>query len=231
MPINPDVKIWRYIDLAKFISLLTSQQLHLTRLDKFPDKWEGTWPRKVIEQIHKDDLSGEEFTKLTKEVRQSMYVSCWHRNDFESAALWDLYALKSGLAIETTVGDLQESLMDDSGDHVIDEVRYLNFDKENVSLQANFMNLPFLKRKSFEHEREVRLMRWEVSVLPGNAPAGFEAPSHFSMEVDLPLLVKRVHVAPTAGDWLCPVIVSLCEKFGLHDVQVTKSGLYDDRIW
>ena len=36
-----DSVIWRFLDLAKFISLLKEKALYLTRADKFEDQFEG----------------------------------------------------------------------------------------------------------------------------------------------------------------------------------------------
>jgi hypothetical protein len=51
-PENPDIKIWRYVDLAAFVAMLNSQSLFFRRADKFEDKLEASLPigrRKKIE--------------------------------------------------------------------------------------------------------------------------------------------------------------------------------------
>ena len=43
-PENETVKVWRYMDFTKLISLIDSQCLFFTRADKFDDPFEGSWP-------------------------------------------------------------------------------------------------------------------------------------------------------------------------------------------
>jgi hypothetical protein len=42
---DPDVKIWRYMDLAKFELLLKNKSLFLCRSDKFSTPFEASTPR------------------------------------------------------------------------------------------------------------------------------------------------------------------------------------------
>jgi hypothetical protein len=44
----PDAKLWRYLSFAKFASLLHSQKLHFTRVDRLDDHFEGVWPGKKV---------------------------------------------------------------------------------------------------------------------------------------------------------------------------------------
>ncbi|TAJ76697.1 MAG: hypothetical protein EPO42_12010 [Gallionellaceae bacterium] len=49
-------KLWRYLDLAKFVSLLEKKALWLARADTFRDRHEGRFPdemRRTIEQAYK----------------------------------------------------------------------------------------------------------------------------------------------------------------------------------
>jgi hypothetical protein len=40
-PENLDAKIWRYVDFAKFLSLIMSESLFFCRIDKLDDPFEG----------------------------------------------------------------------------------------------------------------------------------------------------------------------------------------------
>lgn len=44
-PSNEDAKIWHYMNFSKFVSLLDSKMLFLTRADLFEDKFEGMLPK------------------------------------------------------------------------------------------------------------------------------------------------------------------------------------------
>ena len=41
-PSDPDLFIWRYMDLAKFLSMLQDEALHFARADKMSDEFEGS---------------------------------------------------------------------------------------------------------------------------------------------------------------------------------------------
>src|SRR5919199_3107176 len=40
-PSNPDIKIWRYMDFAKYVSFLESSALWFSRIDKLNETFEG----------------------------------------------------------------------------------------------------------------------------------------------------------------------------------------------
>jgi hypothetical protein len=40
---DPDTVLWRYVDLYKWLDLLQTSELHLTRADQMEDRWEGAY--------------------------------------------------------------------------------------------------------------------------------------------------------------------------------------------
>jgi hypothetical protein len=114
-PSNEQVKVWRYMDFTKFVSLLDSQQLYFTRVDKFDDPFEGSLPKINVaaRQHFPDGITPEVREALIKvmantgEINQKWprfhAINCWHMNEHESAAMWKLY-LKSneGISIQST---------------------------------------------------------------------------------------------------------------------------------
>ena len=122
------------------------------------------------------------FTELMKEAvawAKLGYVSCWHTNDGESAALWGLY-LKSGegVAIRSTLGKLQSTLDKSTKIYEIRNVEYRQM--RNVrNITCNIYDILSRKRKSFEHEREVRAITIDVQSNASIHPASlhFQASS------------------------------------------------------
>jgi len=56
-PDDPNVKVWRYMDFTKLVSLLDSRTLYFTRPDKFDDPFEGSLPHMDVaarQQMLKD---------------------------------------------------------------------------------------------------------------------------------------------------------------------------------
>ena len=71
----PEVKVWRYMDLAKFISLIDRHQLFFSSVDLFGDPYEGTLPKPDRRRFKKaQSMSGE-----------NVFVNSWHLNEYESA--------------------------------------------------------------------------------------------------------------------------------------------------
>jgi hypothetical protein len=124
-------KIWRYMDLAKFVSLLSKEALYFACPCEFVDPYEGAYPKshvqafssiaqQCIEQMRatRDELvarcsginaSGldnsiaaaeEGIKKSFDEVRLKFGMTCWHKNEGESEAMWKLYSASGhGIAI------------------------------------------------------------------------------------------------------------------------------------
>jgi len=86
-----------------------------------------------------------------------------------------------------------------------------------------------LKRKSFEHEREVRIILCpsvlikETAVHPPRD--GIEVP------VDLKSLIEEILLSPIAPRWLQPHVEAMFTAFGLASIRVKPSDLYDSHIY
>jgi len=114
-------KLWRYMDLSKLIALLHSGCLFFARADRLGDPWEGAASpvsvtfRKVL--VTETGLDYQRLADIYKSTRRHTYISCWHENPNESAAMWKLY-LKSdeGIAIQTTFERLRECFRKESRD-------------------------------------------------------------------------------------------------------------------
>ena len=54
LPEDPNTIIWKYLDLSKFLDLLISEKLFMSRSDKFEDQYEGTFSEPTFEEIKKE---------------------------------------------------------------------------------------------------------------------------------------------------------------------------------
>lgn len=240
---EPDAKLWRYMDLAKFLSLLESNSLFFTRLDHFVDPFEGAlgvieneeaWARKEKERLKQwfkvedkyakrssDDCDLD--TKATqylngyrdklKDWRTCNYVSCWHKSDYESEAMWQLYTRdgKQGIAIQTTFERLYHSLQSelyfDFG--LVNYVDYNEHNNGNSNKRFNLFDAMWYKRKSFEHEKEFRIIVTDDCKL---AYRDFNK----SIRVNLNLLIENVYISPQADTWYVELVQKVIRKYGLH---------------
>jgi hypothetical protein len=64
-PDQPSVKVWRYMDFTKLVSLIDSRRLFFPRTDQLGDPFEGSWPRI---NVHGRKLDGppERLQQLSK---------------------------------------------------------------------------------------------------------------------------------------------------------------------
>ena len=159
LPEDPNTVVWKYLDLSKFLDLLMSGKLFMSRSDKFEDQYEGTFSEPTFEEIKKLSIDNPDFLNYYKTHREKVAISSWHINEYESFAMWQIFTQKSeGLAIQSTLGRIQEALKADTTyNQHIGEVNYIDYKKEYIPFDNTFF--PFLfKRKSFQYEREIRII-------------------------------------------------------------------------
>lgn len=225
-PKNLNAKIWKFLDFTKFISLLETKSLYFARSDKLPDPHEGTYGK--FGKIHRPVIGSavnperQHLYDNYKKIRQSVFLNCWHENEHESAAMWDLY-LKSneGIAIQSTFKKLTGCFgVSGRPDIHVGRVKYLDYQKE--SLPTDNELFPFMyKRKSFEHENEIRALIRDENILEEN---GIFVP------VNVPRLIEKIYVAPTAEHWILDLVKSITKKYELNN-EVIKSSLFDDPVF
>ena len=219
---NDSMKIWRYLDFTKFVSLLDTEKLFLCRADQLDDPWEGSISRANLDAREEPEvkylfLAQNELSDIHKYARYHMFISSWHLNEFESAAMWKLY-LKSdeGIAIQSNLGDLKRSLDKSEIDVNIGKVEYIDYDKDIISESS--IVYPFVhKRKSFEHEKEMRVLTW---ILPPKVEGKWDLSKPnpnlgINVDIDLNALINRVYVSPTAPRWFFDLTKSIMKKYNV----------------
>jgi hypothetical protein len=248
--------VWRYMDFRKLASIFVRKELFFCRADKLDDPYEGrisdfnlrNWMkvyRKEYPNLPKEQLersraliSGE-----LKEKRHKVIVNCWHMNASESAAMWDSYTKRQyGIAIKTTFRRLSDSLDKANSDAIsIGFVKYIDYDKEWMN-EGYHIHFPFLyKRKSFEHEKELRAYTelptvGPQEVIPDIGPPYVEyvkdttypkqrTESGKFVSVDVNKLISEIYVSPRAPSSDVDLIKDIAERYGLKRDQVIKSDI------
>lgn len=159
-------------------------------------------------------------------------ISCWHLSEYESAAMWKLY-LKSneGIAIQSTFDLLKTPLKNDNHDVFIGKVKYIDFQKDWMP-EGNML-YPFVhKRKSFEHEKELRAIIQELRYKK-NGEIDWSKPlfdDGIYVQVDLVVLIDKIYLAPTGPKWLFELVKSITKKYKL-DKDVLQSSLDDVPVY
>ena len=221
LPENPDTIVWKYLDLSKFLDLLLSQKMFMSRSDKFEDQYEGTFSEPTFEEIKKIAANNPEFLDYYKSHREKVAISSWHTNEYESFAMWQIFTKnQEGLAIQSTIGRLKDALQPEQlTKQYIGEVNYIDYKKEYIPFDDNFF--PFLfKRKSFQYEREVRIItdvtEQNISINDG-----------LKINVDINMLIEKIYIHPKSENWYKRLVIELVTKLGF-DFEIEKSDLESD---
>ena len=219
---EPEAVLWRYMDFTKFVSLLETRSLYLVRADRLGDPFEGSFPElNVALRPHRYPKEFiEKISSVGKNVREIVFVSCWHQSDRESAAMWKLYSREhDGIAIKTDCQSLWNSL-DNTDNTYIGRVSYIDYSNSLIN-EGNLFDPYLYKRREFAHEQEVRVVRCEMG---SNPPDGIYHP------VDLSVLIKGIVVAPYAEEWFAELVRSVAGRYELADY-VTRSSLAGTPSW
>ncbi|EMH5180009.1 hypothetical protein RGJ03_001673 [Serratia marcescens] len=224
------------MDFSKFVDFISSRKLFLCRTNLFKDKFEGVFPRQqnnvlknaYLEIVTKEKMEDfiQDSNLMMKNVRATTYVSCWHANEYESAAMWDLYAkTDEAIAIETTYESLKNSLPENSFLGLVD---YIDYETETIPI-GNMFNPVMHKRRSFQHENEARVVIRDEIPEGGNFSDIADKKNGIYINVDINKLIKRVYVSPTSPTWFVNLVTEISNKYELT-AKIIKSDLYTDPI-
>lgn len=220
------------MSLPKFISLLQKRSLFLSRAVYFEDPFEGSTAKKNIDfretiKTHRKivpelssykDLSDEELNaifsvmkQMNERGREEMMVSCWHMNEHESAAMWKLYSRGEPIvSIQTNFDILQRVLPNWI---YVGKVKYIDYQKEYIREDNGYYNIMH-KRKSFEHEQEVRAVACDH-----HWPEGLYKKEQTKFGIEVPIeieqLIEAVYIDPIAPDWFHEVTGNICHQYSL----------------
>jgi hypothetical protein len=230
-PHNPQTRVWRYMDFAKYVSILDSSCLYFARADRLGDPFEGSYPRGSIDlrpalyKLAPDADESRELEAASRLLRwfpQWVYLSCWHMSEHESAAMWQLYAKSNdAVAVASSYERLASCL---PASVSIGAVTYIDYDFE--LFRMDHVLSPFMhKRKSYQHEREVRALVFDPPKEKGRLLDERE-----NTQLGLPVaikpseLIEDVYVAPTAPDWFRDLVRQVSRKYG-QTFEIHRSSL------
>ncbi|WP_291101758.1 MULTISPECIES: DUF2971 domain-containing protein [unclassified Flavobacterium] len=221
LPEDPNTIVWKYLDLSKFLDLLLSQKLFMSRSDKFEDQYEGTFSEPTFEEIKRISENNPEFLQYYKSHREKVAISSWHINEYESFAMWQIFTQNSeGLAIQSTVERLKNALDSEKNhEQYIGEVNYIDYKKEYIPFDDMFF--PFLfKRKSFQYEREVRIIS-DVTL------SNIKLNDGLKINVNINQLIEKIYIHPKSENWYKNLVIQLVKELGF-DFTIEKSDLESD---
>jgi hypothetical protein len=161
--------LWRYMDFTKFVSMLNSSSLYFTQACQMEDKFEGVYPRATIDRaasghglVYPGFNPMQTLRHHSDLCRRSMYLSCWHMNPHQSAAMWQLYRKSGeGIAVRTTFARAKAAFAKTVDTIYGAVVNYIDFASDHYD-DSNLFDVVTHKRMSFQHEREVRFIWWSL---------------------------------------------------------------------
>ena len=236
-PPPADAILWRYMDFTKFVALLEMKSLFFSRADKLNDPFEGSFPERNIIARHTNlhpelaeviksfpSLMSDFWMQLTRFT----LINCWHENDHESEAMWKLYAnANGGLAVKTGFDSFVKSFITEDRIH-IGKVQYADYDHDLIPEDDPLS--PYLhKRKSFEHENEVRAIVQNVPTGPiTKLQDDYGTGTYY--EVNLNLLIQEVVVDPFTPEWFLDLVNLVAKRYDLQ-APIVRSRLASTPTW
>jgi hypothetical protein len=148
-PVGENISVWRYMDLAKFIWMIQNKALFFSRSDLLGDPYEGHYTKLIASQEDayiatlqsntvfsassvSESLAREVFRartiQLPKQLKEKYFVSCWHMNEEESAAMWKLYTTQNeSICIRSRYKTLADLLPPES---LLGCIKYIDYRNE-----------------------------------------------------------------------------------------------------
>lgn len=245
-PTDPNIRICRYVDFAKFCSLVHSSTLHFSRLDQMEDDYEGAFSEASFGTVvafgndqeerdrherQKDDYERGVMNFVREVHRKGVFVNCWHMNEVESAAMWKIYS-GVGIAIQSTFQRLADSFTDPHESVYISSIKYEAFDELQMAVvpkllgEESWLEPTLYKRKMFEYERELRAFWLYRPLWNGTIdPRLEEHPTGQALDSDLTTLLERVYISPGHRGWFKRLVQNVLDKYGYGHIPVVSSAL------
>ena len=228
-PEDENAKIWRFMDFAKYVDILTNNSLFFCRADLLGDPFEGKYTTHMIKTFS-EHAKNEKDVKLFKNffIKEPnlfvkiMFLNCWYMDDVEPYSMWKSFTKSNqAIAIQSTFKKFVKSFEKNKKFSVfIGKVKYIDFRKSSIPYDNAFNPLLY-KRLNFKHESELRAIVTNTGLLGDETK---NAPNGYRVEADLSKLIEEIRLAPTSPKWFTDLVKSISTKFSLNN-SVTKSEL------
>lgn len=229
--LTKNVVLWRYLDLSKFIRLLQTSSLFFLRVDKFEDKFEGSFTasvKKLIERSYEENDIDFTYEQFKAGLKKGIFINCWHSGLKEDMAMWRLYGKSSNaIAITSTVGRLEKQIEPhNNGERIsIRKVEYIDhFEDPEIDI-SKYSNIFTYKHEAYSFEKEVRVIanHYPNPEVMSRDTYGFE------MKIDLASLLRSIVIPPEAPEWFFDLVTRTSRDYGC-DSLVKKSDLANEPI-
>jgi hypothetical protein len=220
--------LWRYFTAERFAWLMERSSMYFAAATQFRDAFEGAVAVQAPDfPVDPRYAEMEYLESAFYQLKRLTKINCWHRADYESDAMWKLYAGASkGVAICSTPQRMRAAFgpFRLAAEYAEEElsggaVRYE--DLLRVRLNPSMLERFFYKHQAFAWEREFRL----AISLRRAEEFGVNVPElGIEVSVDVGALVERIMLGPELSTKEAEMIVSHAEKAGLGK-RIAKSSL------
>ncbi len=223
-PENDSMKLWRYIELEKFISLMETSELYFSRADYFriDDPFEGTFPK--VEYNYMVKHQGKEIVRNLFDITsKDSFINCWHLNDYENIAMWKLYSINNkGIALQTDIQNFKDSFENSDRTIFAGKVQYIDYEKDYFYGQsgydykfANSFTAYIHKRIIYDYEKEYRAICTD--------PKDGKNKNGIKIKVTLDKLIRTIYLAPNTLDDNYNLVTNIVNNIS-KDINVIRSS-------
>lgn len=217
--LKKDQKLFRYINIKQFLSMIESESSYLTKVIEWEDVWEAPLKRIPIDS----DMEAEEISYFSYD---HIYGQCWSTHG-DSDALWRIYSPnRDGIMIQTTVEKLSKAFDIEWGllaPVIYYENLYDGLEEVWDKHYEDDFGVALLKRRAFNHEEEVRLL----AIFPYN---GIQNERFIQLPLIPNQLIENIILDPRCEEWYLQTMINYCKRASLKAIPY-KSDLYKDNIY
>ncbi len=248
-------KIWKYMDLAKFVSLLSTKSLYFACPFQFHDSAEGSLPKshmeawsKLLQQSSLDPMlslrphfaaqssdSLQQFDGIIKNLATEMRLARRKATLKFGVSCWQkseheseaMWKLYSTSGQGIAIESTIGQLKTSLGDRAGLTIDSVRYaDFEQDPIEKGQKHYGlFMKRNCFEHEKELRA----TILLPDSQSFLPEKDRGILVPCDLDVLINRVHVSPLSEKYVSDAVEDLClGKAHILQKPVLQSQLFHD---
>ena len=244
---DSDVKLWRYQDFSKFVSLIASNKLYFNRADSFDDPFECAkgfnfqkdaiyaemekYLRiKVVTSLNNAGIKNPSDDEIQTELKKEMDDTIAKQGEIRKTFFVNCWheneresegmwkLYTSALSEGVAVQTTTERLCRSLGN---DSFKIGKVKYVSFDKPLNDKQVPvWYKRDGFAHEREVRVVIKDAIITDKGLPVA----------VDLDTLVEAIYISPTAKPWLADLVKCIIHQYGLdkpvHYSQLNETPVY-----
>ena len=219
-PENDTLKIWRYIELEKLVSLMETSELYFCRADYFrnDDPFEGTFPKDEYNYLVKHQ--GEDVARnLFKITSKDTFINCWHLNDFENLAMWKLYSKNDkGIALQTDIQSFKDSFENSERPIFAGKVQYIDYEKDRFYGRSGYDYKSGNGFTAYIHKRIIYDYEKEYRAICTDPKEGINRKG-IKIKVTLNKLIQNIYLAPNTLDDNFNLVKDIC-----NDINVIRSS-------